>query len=303
MENAAVAEKLVSKNPSSGELQEGSLPSQKAPILPFPRKSDKVEGDTFGNCKEVVERYAPLVKRIAIRLLLKMPPNVDVNDFIQAGMIGLLEAAIRYDVSKGASFETYAGIRIHGSMLDEVRKGDWTPRSVYRKSRKLAEAVKAIEGRTGHNATNQEIADELGIDLNAYYAILEDSTGAHLFSFDALMGDDNDSVLEFAVGGLPGPCDELQKETFRAHLRRAIDMLPEREKLVLALYYDEELNLREIGEVISGEPMQIHHPVGVAAKHHKVHIGHWWVIAVKACLSGWGGLTPRCEKVRNPSLN
>ncbi|MDB9789527.1 sigma-70 family RNA polymerase sigma factor, partial [Gammaproteobacteria bacterium] len=91
----------------------------------------------------VVEKYAPLVKRIAHHLLLRMPASVQVDDLVQSGMIGLLEAAKKYDVSKGASFETYAGIRIRGSMLDEVRKGDWAPRSVHRKSRKVAEAIKA----------------------------------------------------------------------------------------------------------------------------------------------------------------
>ena len=101
------------------------------------------------NLTEVVDRYSPLVKRIAHHLLLRMPASVQIDDLIQSGMIGLLEAAKKYDVSKGASFETYAGIRIRGSMLDEVRKGDWAPRSVHRKSRKVAEAIKAIEARTG----------------------------------------------------------------------------------------------------------------------------------------------------------
>ena len=123
---------------------------------------------TDENLTAVVERYAPLVKRIAHHLLLRMPASVQIDDLIQSGMIGLLEAAKKYDVSKGASFETYAGIRIRGSMLDEVRKGDWAPRSVHRKSRKVAEAIKAIEARTGKDAKDQDIATELEIDLNAY---------------------------------------------------------------------------------------------------------------------------------------
>ena len=116
---------------------------------------------------EIVERYAPLVKRIAHHLLLRMPASVQVDDLVQSGMIGLLEAAKKYDVSKGASFETYAGIRIRGSMLDEVRKGDWAPRSVHRKSRKVAEAIKSIEARTGKDAKDKEIAKEMEIDLNS----------------------------------------------------------------------------------------------------------------------------------------
>ena len=132
----------------------------------------QTDGDvTDEYLNEVVDRYAPLVKRIAHHLLLRMPASVQVADLIQSGMIGLLEAAKKYDVSKGASFETYAGIRIRGSMLDEVRKGDWAPRSVHRKSRKVAEAIKAIEARTGEDAKDQDIAKELEIDLSSYYTI------------------------------------------------------------------------------------------------------------------------------------
>ncbi len=180
----------------------------------------------------VVERYAPLVKRIAHHLLLRMPASVQIDDLIQSGMIGLLEAARKYDVTKEPVLETYAGIRIRGSMLDEVRKGDWAPRSVHRKSRKVAEAIKAIEARTGQDAKDKEIARELDIDLRAYYAILQDASGSRLFSFDDIMEGD-DSAIELAAGELPGPCDGLQRDTFKSHLSRAIDGLPERERLVL----------------------------------------------------------------------
>ncbi|MDE0731539.1 MAG: RNA polymerase sigma factor FliA [Gammaproteobacteria bacterium] len=223
---------------------------------------------------EVVERYAPLVKRIAHHLLLRMPASVQVDDLIQSGMIGLLEAARKYDVSKGASFETYAGIRIRGSMLDEVRKGDWAPRSVHRKSRKVAEAIKAIEARTGKDAKDGDIAQELDIDLNAYYAILQDASGSRLFSFDDIMEGD-DSAIELAAGELPGPCDGLQRSTFKEHLGRAIDGLPDREKLVLALYYDEELNLKEIGEVIGVSESRVSQIHSQAALRLKTRLSDW----------------------------
>ena len=212
-------------------------------------EAQKSSNNTHQNLNEVVERYAPLVKRIAHHLLLRMPASVQVDDLIQSGMIGLIEAARKYDVTKGASFETYAGIRIRGSMLDEVRKGDWAPRSVHRKSRKVTEAIKTVEARTGKDAKDKEIAAELDITLNEYYTILQDATGSRLFSFDGIMEGD-DSAIEAAAGELPGPCDGLQRLTFREHLAAAIDNLPDREKLVLSLYYDEELNLKEIGEVI-----------------------------------------------------
>lgn len=229
---------------------------------------------TDENLAAVVERYAPLVKRIAHHLLLRMPASVQVDDLIQSGMIGLLEAAKKYDVSKGASFETYAGIRIRGSMLDEVRKGDWAPRSVHRKSRKVAEAIKIIEARTGKDAKDQDIAKELEIDLNAYYAILQDASGSRLFSFDDIMEGD-DSAIELAVGELPGPCDGLQRDTFKAHLSHAIDGLPDREKLVLALYYDEELNLKEIGEVIGVSESRVSQIHSQAAMRLRTRLSDW----------------------------
>ncbi|MEQ8314707.1 MAG: RNA polymerase sigma factor FliA [Gammaproteobacteria bacterium] len=223
---------------------------------------------------DVVDRYAPLVKRIAHHLLLRMPASVQIDDLIQSGMIGLIEAARKYDVSKGASFETYAGIRIRGSMLDEVRKGDWAPRSVHRKSRKVAEAIKAIEARTGKDAKDKEIARELDIDLDAYYAILQDASGSRLFSFDDIMEGD-DSAIELAAGELPGPCDGLQRDTFKSHLSRAIDGLPDREKLVLALYYDEELNLKEIGEVIGVSESRVSQIHSQAAMRLRARLSDW----------------------------
>jgi len=231
-------------------------------------------GDKDENLDEVVNRYAPLVKRIAHHLLLRMPASVQIDDLIQSGMIGLLEASRKYDVTKGASFETYAGIRIRGSMLDEVRKGDWAPRSVHRKSRKVAEAIKAIEARTGQDAKVQDIAKEMDIDLNAYYAILQDASGSRLFSFDDVMEGD-DSAIESAAGELPGPCDGLQRDTFKAHLARAIDGLPDREKLVLALYYDEELNLKEIGEVIGVSESRVSQIHSQAALRLRGRLSDW----------------------------
>jgi len=236
-------------------------------VLPNGEASD-------ANMSMVVEKYAPLVKRIAHHLLLRMPASVQVDDLVQSGMIGLLEAAKKYDVSKGASFETYAGIRIRGSMLDEVRKGDWAPRSVHRKSRKVAEAIKAIEARTGKDARDQDIAKEMDIDLNAYYAILQDASGSRLFSFDDIMEGD-DSAIELAVGDLPGPCDGLQRATFKEHLARAIDNLPPREKLVLALYYDEELNLKEIGEVIGVSESRVSQIHSQAAMRLRSRLADW----------------------------
>jgi len=122
---------------------------------------------------ELIERYAPLVKRIAYHLLARLPASVQVEDLIQAGMIGLLEVSTKYDASKGASFETYAGIRIRGAMLDEVRKGDWAPRSVHRNTRMVSDAIRSIEAKTGRDAKDHEVAAELQLSLDDYYGIFE----------------------------------------------------------------------------------------------------------------------------------
>lgn len=202
-----------------------------------------------GTQEELITRHAPLVKRIAYHLMTRLPPSVQVDDLIQAGMIGLLEAARNYDASQGASFETYAGIRIRGAMLDEVRRTDWAPRSVHRKARMIAEAVRDIENRVGRHAQDHEVAAALGLSLRDYHQVLQDASGYSLLSLDALAEDDEYGSHEVRDTG-ETPLESLQKTAFQATLAAAIQNLPERERLVLALYYEEELNLREIGDVL-----------------------------------------------------
>ncbi|TFH73336.1 RNA polymerase sigma factor FliA [Gammaproteobacteria bacterium LSUCC0112] len=232
----------------------------------------QVQSDSMS---DIVILHAPLVKRIAHHLLMRMPSSVQLDDLVQSGMIGLLEAARKYDVSKGASFETYAGIRIRGAMLDEIRRGDWAPRSVHRKSREVADAVRAVESRTGTDAKDHEVAEELGIDLESYHNILQDASGSRLFSFDDLTESGGDSVLEAVNEEIAGPSEELQEESFRHHLAEAIDGLPEREKLVLSLYYDEELNLKEIGEVLGVSESRVSQIHSQAALRLRSRLQEW----------------------------
>jgi RNA polymerase sigma factor for flagellar operon FliA len=197
----------------------------------------------------MVEQHAPLVKRIACHLINRLPASVQLEDLIQAGMIGLLEASRNYDKNQGASFETYAGIRIRGSMLDEIRKNDWAPRSVHRKARMVAEAVREIEHEQGRDARDTEIAESLDMPLEDYYKILQDNSYHKVMSFED-MGTGDDSILENMSDGGPGILDGLQREDMQRIVTEAIASLPERERLVMALYYDDELNLREIGAVM-----------------------------------------------------
>jgi len=202
------------------------------------------------NSDQLLRQHAPLVKRIAHHLMARLPSSVQLDDLIQSGMIGLLEAARKYEPGKGASFETYAGIRIRGAMMDEIRKGDWVPRSVHRNGRRIAEAIRTVENRTGRDAQDTEVAHELGMSLEDYHAALQDSAGGRLFSFEELV-DNGEAVTESVGEDLPGPYEGLQRRAFQQSLADAIGALPERERLVLSLYYDEELNLKEIGEVLS----------------------------------------------------
>ncbi|VAW93465.1 RNA polymerase sigma factor for flagellar operon [hydrothermal vent metagenome] len=198
---------------------------------------------------DLVTQHASLVKRIGCHLINRLPASVQLEDLIQAGMIGLLEASRNYDAGQGASFETYAGIRIRGSMLDEIRKNDWAPRSVHRKAREVAAAVRDIEHEFGRDARDTEIAKTLDMTLEDYYKILQDNSYHKILSFED-MGSGEDSMLDNVSNYDPSILDGLQRDDVRRIVSAAIAGLPERERLVMALYYDEELNLREIGAVM-----------------------------------------------------
>ncbi|MAX41873.1 MAG: RNA polymerase sigma factor FliA [Alteromonadaceae bacterium] len=198
---------------------------------------------------QLVERHASLVKRIAHHLMARLPSSVIVDDLIQAGMIGLLEAAKNFDGSKGASFETFAGIRIRGAMLDEIRKGDWTPRSVHKNGRAISEAIAQVERETGRDARDVDIAEKLNVSLAEYYQMLSEVNAGKLVGIEDL-GVSEDVITTEDSRGSDAPLDDLMQGAFQKALAHAITTLPEREAIVLSLYYDEELNLREIGEVL-----------------------------------------------------
>jgi len=223
----------------------------------------------------LVERHVGLVKRIAYHLVSRLPPSVQVEDLIQAGMIGLLEASRNYNPQQGASFETYAGIRIRGSMLDEIRRSDWTPRSVHRKVRMVAEAVREIENDKGRDARDHEVAQLLGLEINEYHAILQDAAGCRVFSFEdpGFIGEDGDENI---MEPQQGPLEMLQNQDFQRALSESIAGLPERERLVMSLYYDEELNLREIGEVLGVSESRVCQIHGQALIRLRARMGEWF---------------------------
>jgi RNA polymerase sigma factor for flagellar operon FliA len=198
----------------------------------------------------VVTRHGELVRRIAHHLAARLPSSVEVDDLIQAGMLGLIEAAKNFQADQGAAFETYASIRIRGAMIDEIRRGDWVPRSVHRRYRDVVAATREVEQRNGRAATSQEIAQALGVSLEDYHHMLEDASRGQLLSLDEQM-DDYDGEPRLAASSNVTPARELEHSVFRQALGDAIGDLPEREQLVLSLYYEQEMNLREIGAVLS----------------------------------------------------
>jgi RNA polymerase sigma factor FliA len=200
---------------------------------------------------QCIKEYAPLVKRIAYHLKAKLPSSVEVDDIIQAGMMGLLEASNRYDELRGAQFETYASQRIRGAMLDELRRVDWMPRSLRHDMRRIEVTINKLQQRLGKPPNESEIARELGMNLEDYQQMLYESRGAQLVYYDDFTEDGDEGLLDrydFDTG--MDPLEMLRDEQFRATLIRAIEGLPERERMLMGMHYEQDMNLREIGEVM-----------------------------------------------------
>lgn len=224
---------------------------------------------------ELVKTHAPLVRRIAYHLMGRLPPSVDVGDLIQSGMIGLLEASRNYATDRSASFETYAGIRIRGAMLDELRKTDWTPRSVHRKAREVAEVVRQIEVETGADADDAEVMKRLGLTADEYHQVLADAASSRLLSLTAPDDGDGSPAMDVADSSTRTPAEDIEQTGMRQALIDAITTLPEREQLVMSLYYEQELNLKEIGAVLGVTESRVCQIHGQA------------IIRLRARMTGW----------------
>ncbi len=197
-----------------------------------------------------IEKYAPLVKRAALHLKARLPASVELDDLIQSGMLGLMDAISHYEEGHGAAFETYATIRIRGAMIDEMRQSDWAPRSVHQNSRQISEAITRLSHRLGREPSDAEIAAEMGLTIEKYQQMLFDSSTTQMIGIEDL-GVTDDVLSEDQDHRRDKLFDLLATTEFKKALVEAITRLPEREQQILALYYDEELNLKEIGKVFS----------------------------------------------------
>ncbi|MFN4325836.1 MAG: RNA polymerase sigma factor FliA [Azonexus sp.] len=203
------------------------------------------------NREQLVQRYVPLVKRIAYHLMARLPPSVQFDDLVQNGMIGLLDAIDRYQEGFGAQFETYATQRVRGAILDGLRENDWLPRNLRRELRRIEATINQLEHAHGRAPSERELADALGISLADYQKTLQDARGHQLVYLEDFAGDGDEDYLErHFTDNEADPAAILEDQGIKAMLVAAIGQLPERERLMMALYYEQDLNLREIGEVM-----------------------------------------------------
>nr|WP_279611009.1 RNA polymerase sigma factor FliA [Vibrio gelatinilyticus] len=220
-----------------------------------------------------LEKYSVLVKRIAHHLIGRLPPNVLVEDLIQAGMIGLIEAQRNYDATKGASFETYAGIRIRGAMLDDIRRGDWVPRSVHKNNRDINQAIATLENELNRDPTDAEVASYLEMSLKQYHNALHDISCSKLVGIEDLGV--SDDAISSPHEDNNTPFQGVADESFRQALIESIKSLPEREALTLSLYYDEELNLKEIGEVLGVSESRVSQILSQSMQRLRTKLSAW----------------------------
>jgi RNA polymerase sigma factor for flagellar operon FliA len=217
---------------------------------------------------DLVKQYLPLVKKIGLHLVARLPQEIQLDDLLQVGMIGLVHAVENYDPSQGASFNTFAGIRVKGAMLDEVRRSDWRPRSVQRKMKSVSRAIEQVEARVGRIASDTEIAEELEMTLDEYQLMSGELACSRMTSLE-------DSEVLVDENQADGPLSQIEKSRLKKALSLAIQKLPEKERLMMSLYYRDELNLKEIGEVLGVSESRVSQIHGQALARLRPRIAEW----------------------------
>jgi RNA polymerase sigma factor for flagellar operon FliA len=200
-----------------------------------------------------IENYLPMVRRAAARMIGRLPANVEMDDLVQAGVMGLMDAMQRYETGHGAQFETFAMQRVRGAMLDELRGTDWVPRSVRKSQRDIAGAVHTLENKLQRAPTDAEIADHMALPLQDYHDMLTDVRSAQLVyadDYEAADGDTHYLDRHLTPDEASDPAAQLSDRRFREALVAAIENLPEREQYVMSMYYEHDMNLKEIAAVL-----------------------------------------------------
>jgi RNA polymerase sigma factor for flagellar operon FliA len=202
----------------------------------------------------LIEKYAPMIKHLALRIAMRLPSHIELEDLINSGVIGLMDAIEKFDPEKGVRFETYAEFRIRGAILDELRAQDWVSRSVRQKANQLSRAYAELEQKLGRSATDEEVMKELGLEREAFYKLVDRVRSISLINWDEITGREK---LDGTTGEVPSdfwkgtdPFRDLNIRRVRQVLQNAIEVLPEKERIVVSLYYYADLNMKEIGEVL-----------------------------------------------------
>jgi RNA polymerase sigma factor for flagellar operon FliA len=204
--------------------------------------------------ERIVIEHTSLISYIVSRIAVRLPSHVDLEDLHNTGVIGLMDAVDKYDPTKDCKFKTYAEFRIRGAILDQLRSLDWVPRSVRQKSRQLEQATNAVEQRLGRPATEDEVAGTLGVDMDDFHTLVNQTRGVSMVNLDDLRGQ-SDSDQPLPSGNLEDvnaedPFAQLKQRELTQALANGISGLPEKERLVISLYYYEDLNLKEIGQIL-----------------------------------------------------
>ena len=221
---------------------------------------------TAENREEVIIRYSPMIKYVANRIAMRLPPHIEVDDLISVGVLGLMDAISKYDSSRGAKFKTYAEFRVRGAILDELRAMDWVPRSIRQKASSVDKVVQSLQVKLSRSPEDQEVAKEMGISLEQFHTTLNETKSIPVFSLDDLGiakdSGEQQSLLDCLAGKADAdPQTQIRLIELKEIIAKAIDTLPEKERLMVSLYYYEELTMKEIGavlEITESRVSQIH---------------------------------------------
>ncbi len=221
---------------------------------------------TAENREEVIIRYSPMIKYVANRIAMRLPPHIEVDDLISVGVLGLMDAISKYDSSRGAKFKTYAEFRVRGAILDELRAMDWVPRSIRQKASSVDKVVQSLQAKLSRSPEDEEVAKEMGISLEQFHNTLNETKSIPVFSLDDLGiakdSGEQQSLLDCLAGKADAdPQTQIRLIELKEIIAKAIDTLPEKERLMVSLYYYEELTMKEIGavlEITESRVSQIH---------------------------------------------